>query len=109
MFNMRSGLKEEWIDTDLLDNTAGWRSEWFYIVNQLPGLPRRTGHKPVKINKWDLGLSSEGPKQQTREGGSEWEPIKILFKNSSYEPDFTHATPQASLAKSTQPLKCYWT
>jgi hypothetical protein len=43
------------------------------------------------------------------EGGSEWEPIKILFKNSAYEPNFTHAPPQASLAKSTQPLECYWT
>jgi hypothetical protein len=27
-------------------------------VDQLLGLPRRTGHKPVKINEWDLGLSS---------------------------------------------------
>jgi hypothetical protein len=58
MFTLRSGLMVEWIDTDLPDNTAGWRSEWFYIVDQLPGLPRRTGHKPVKINEWDLGLSS---------------------------------------------------
>jgi hypothetical protein len=32
---------------------------------------------------------------------SEWELIKILFKNSAYEPDFTRAPPQASLAKST--------
>jgi hypothetical protein len=58
MFSLRSGLKAEWIDTDLPDNTAGWSSEWFYIVDQLPGLPRRTGHKPVKMNGWDLGLSS---------------------------------------------------
>jgi hypothetical protein len=58
MFNLRSGLKAEWIDTDLPDNTAGWRSEWFYIADQLPGLPRRTGHKLVKINECDLGLSS---------------------------------------------------
>jgi hypothetical protein len=58
MFNLRSGLKAVWIDTDLPDNTAGWRSEWFYIADQLPGLPRRTGHKPANINKWDLGLSS---------------------------------------------------
>jgi hypothetical protein len=58
MFTLRSNLKVEWIDTDLPDNTAGWRSEWFYIVGQLPGLPRRTGHKLVKINEWDLGLSS---------------------------------------------------
>jgi hypothetical protein len=42
-------------------------------------------------------------------GGSEWEPIKVLFKNSTYEPDFTRSPPQASLAKSTQPVKCYWT
>jgi hypothetical protein len=58
IFNLRSGLKAEWIDTDLPDNTVGWRSEWFYIVDQLPGLPCRTGHKPGKINEWDLGLSS---------------------------------------------------
>jgi hypothetical protein len=58
MSNLRSGLKAEWIDTDLPDNTAGWMSEWFYIADQLPGLPRRTSHKPVKINEWNLGLSS---------------------------------------------------
>jgi hypothetical protein len=58
MFSLRSGLKVEWIDTDLLDSTAGWRSEWFYIMDQLPGPPRRTGHKLVKINEWDLGLLS---------------------------------------------------
>jgi hypothetical protein len=63
MFNLRSGLKAEWIDTDLPDNTAGWRSEWFYIADQIPGLPRRTGHKPVKINEWDLGLSSRDLKE----------------------------------------------
>jgi hypothetical protein len=56
MFNLRSGLKAEWIETNLLDSTAGWRSEWFYIADQIPGLSRRTGHKPVKINEWDLGL-----------------------------------------------------
>jgi hypothetical protein len=43
----------------------------------------------------------EGPKRRTREGGSEWEPIKILFKNSAYESKFTRAPPQASLAKFT--------
>jgi hypothetical protein len=58
MFNLRLGLKAEWIDTDLPDNTAGWRSEWFYIADRIPGLPRRTGHKLVKTNEWDLGLSS---------------------------------------------------
>jgi hypothetical protein len=33
----------------------------------------------------------EGLKRRTREGGSECEPVKILFKNSAYEPDFTRA------------------
>jgi hypothetical protein len=51
MFNLRPGLKAEWIDTDLPDNTAGWRSEWFYIADQLPGLQCRTSHKPVKMNE----------------------------------------------------------
>jgi hypothetical protein len=51
-------LKVEWIDTDLPDHIAGWRSEWFYTANQIPGLSRRTGHKPVKISEWDLGLST---------------------------------------------------
>jgi hypothetical protein len=58
MCSMRLGLTVEWIDTYLSDNTTGWRSEWFYIVDQLPGLLYCTGHKPVKINEWDLGLSS---------------------------------------------------
>jgi hypothetical protein len=58
MFNLRSGLKARWIDTDIPDNTTGWRSEWFYIADQNPSLPRRTGHKPVKKNEWDLGLPS---------------------------------------------------
>jgi hypothetical protein len=58
MFNLRSGLKVEWIDSNLPDNTFGWRSKWVYIADQLPGLPHRAGHKPVKINEWDLGLSS---------------------------------------------------
>jgi hypothetical protein len=43
MFTLRSGLKAEWIETDLPDNTTGWRLEWFYIAVQLPGLPHRTG------------------------------------------------------------------
>jgi hypothetical protein len=58
MFNLRPGLKAEWIYIDLPDNTAGWRSEWFYIADQLPSLPRRIGHKPTKMNEWDLELSS---------------------------------------------------
>jgi hypothetical protein len=58
MFSLWSGLKAEWIDTDLPDNNAGWRSEWFYIVDHLPGLPHHTGHKQVKISEWDLRLSS---------------------------------------------------
>jgi hypothetical protein len=58
MFNLRLDLKAEWIDADLPDNTSGWWSEWFYITDQIPGLPNRTGHKPTKINEWDLGLSS---------------------------------------------------
>jgi hypothetical protein len=46
--------------------------------------------------------TTEGPKRRTREGeGSEWEPVKILFKNSAYEPDFTRAPLQTSLAKFT--------
>jgi hypothetical protein len=52
---------------------------------------------PVLHSEW----VSEGPKWRTRGGGSEWEPIKILFKNSAYELDFTRAPPQASLAKFT--------
>jgi hypothetical protein len=58
MFCLRSGHKLEWIDSDLPDNNSGWRSEWFYIVDQLSGLPRRSGQNPVKISEWDIGMSS---------------------------------------------------
>jgi hypothetical protein len=40
LFCLRSGIKLEWIDTDLPDNTDGWRSEWFYIADQLSALPQ---------------------------------------------------------------------
>jgi hypothetical protein len=33
MFCLRSSLKSEWIDTDLPDNTVGWRLNWFYITD----------------------------------------------------------------------------
>jgi hypothetical protein len=58
MFCLRLGLKSDWIDTNLPDNTVGWRSEWFYIVDQLSALLRRTGHKSVKIPEWELRISS---------------------------------------------------
>jgi hypothetical protein len=64
MFNLRSGLKAEWIDTDLPDNTTGWRLVWFYIADQIPGLLRRTGHRPVKISEWDLGLATRDLEDQ---------------------------------------------
>jgi hypothetical protein len=46
MFCLRSGLKSEWIDADLPDNNAGWRSESFYIIDQLSALPRRSATSP---------------------------------------------------------------
>jgi hypothetical protein len=57
IFCLRSGLKSAWIDNNLPANTARWRSGWFYIADQLSVLPKRTGHKPVKIPEWDLRLS----------------------------------------------------
>jgi hypothetical protein len=68
MFSLRLGLKAEWVDTDLPDNTAGWRSEWFYIVDQLPGLPCHTGHKPVNMNEWGA-QGGPGARQRCEETG----------------------------------------
>jgi hypothetical protein len=36
----------------------GWRSEWFYIADKKPALPKGTGHRPEKITEWDMPLSS---------------------------------------------------
>jgi hypothetical protein len=33
MLYLRLGLKVEYIDKDLPDNTTWWRSEWFYITD----------------------------------------------------------------------------
>jgi hypothetical protein len=38
MFVLGPGLKAEWIDTDLPDNTARWRSKYFYVADQIPSL-----------------------------------------------------------------------
>jgi hypothetical protein len=60
----------------------------------------------VMLNLWLDSLKDRNGKPERGRGR---EPIKIPFKNSAYVPDFTRAPPEASLAKSTQPLKCYWT
>jgi hypothetical protein len=46
MFCLRLGLKKEWTDMDLPNNTAGWRSEWFYITYQQSALPSVLGTSP---------------------------------------------------------------
>jgi hypothetical protein len=40
MFYLRLGRKIEFIDMELLDNNNGWRSDWFYIVDQKPALSK---------------------------------------------------------------------
>jgi hypothetical protein len=89
------------------------REENFEVFDLMKDLEMaRHALESKKINsKSDNSMAGmdEGPKRRTREGGSEWEPIKILIKNSVYEPNFTRAPPRASLAKPTQPLKCYCT
>jgi hypothetical protein len=97
MFNVRSGLKAEWIDTDLPDNTAGWRSEWFYIADQVPGLPLQTGHKPVKINEWDLGLSS-------RDLG-ELKPVLVLVNKLKKQGVTGAAVARSFCRRMIQPIK----
>ena len=55
---MRPGRKGEYIEMELPDSNKEWRSEWFYIGNQEPGLPPRTGHGPKKVTEWDQQLTS---------------------------------------------------
>jgi hypothetical protein len=97
MFNLRSGLKARWIDTDLSDNTAVWRSEWFYIADQIPGLPRRTGHKPVKINEWDLGMSSRDL--------MELEPLLLLVSELKKQGVTGAAVARSFYRRMIQPIK----
>jgi hypothetical protein len=68
MFCLRLGLKEKWIDMDLLDNTAGWRSEWFYLGDQQPVLLKRTVQKPERIP----GLGSKAVAERFCSGTSRW-------------------------------------
>jgi hypothetical protein len=83
---------------------------------RLPDLPQpinlvlfsaNAGKETLKsrISATDTNVTTPDSLMKDRNGdperGSEWEPIKILFKNSAYEPDFTRAPPQASLAKFT--------
>jgi hypothetical protein len=73
---------------------VGWRS----------GFGRRSRRRGGSVVAGDGGRGGSGLKDRNGEperGASEWEPIKILFKNSAYELDFTRAPPQASLAKFT--------
>jgi hypothetical protein len=89
----------------------------FHQIASPPSINRRRSHQkpyfaPPPYTFCAAAYCSRRLKDRNGEperGGSEWESIKILLKNSAYEPDLTRAPLQASLAKSTQPLECYWT
>lgn len=57
-FYLRSGLKAQYINMKLTDNTDGWRSDWFYVANQKPELPKCTSFGPVKVSEWEMQLTS---------------------------------------------------
>jgi hypothetical protein len=68
------------------------------------GLESREGLVINRMIMIAMGLLHNILKDQKGEperGGSEWEPIKILLKNSAYEPKTTRRPPCTSLAKST--------
>jgi hypothetical protein len=58
IFYLRPGRKLEFVNMELLDNNSNCMADWFYIADQRTTLPKRTGHKPVKILEWDLALTS---------------------------------------------------
>ena len=58
MFCLRSKLKPQWIDMEVPDSNTKWRSDWFYVADQKPVLPKRTGFRPEKVSEWTLELSS---------------------------------------------------
>ncbi|OEL13236.1 hypothetical protein BAE44_0025745 [Dichanthelium oligosanthes] len=37
----------------MTDSNKGWRSEWFYVANPSPPLPRFSGHFAQKGDEWD--------------------------------------------------------
>jgi hypothetical protein len=70
---------------------------WFAGLISYIYKPVTSSHFKPRLLKWRLWRTESA----NQRGGSEWEPIKILFKNSAYEPNFTRAPLQASLAKFT--------
>jgi hypothetical protein len=69
----------------------------------------RIQYLPKSPRIWHQALIPlERPKRRTREGGSEWEPIKILSqKNSAYIPIATPSHTQTSGSTHKPPLKPY--
>jgi hypothetical protein len=57
-FCFQLGRKLEFIDMELPKNNSGWKADWVYVADQKPTLPKRTGHKPMKIPEWDLTQTS---------------------------------------------------
>ena len=53
-------LKAQWVEMEAPDINMKWRSEWFYITEQKPELPKRSGFGPKSISEWSLGLTSRG-------------------------------------------------
>ncbi|OEL27305.1 hypothetical protein BAE44_0011676 [Dichanthelium oligosanthes] len=51
--SLRSGRVREYFRAKVTDSNKGWCSEWFYVANPSPPLPRFSGRFAQKGDKWD--------------------------------------------------------
>lgn len=49
---LRMGRQKDYFDLQLLDCHKEWRRDWFYMVDQPPLLPSRTGKAPKEQESW---------------------------------------------------------
>jgi hypothetical protein len=63
---LRGNRADEYFWMKMADSNKGWRSEWFYVANPQPALPRFSGRFAEKLTHWEWGPDED---ERTRWSG----------------------------------------
>jgi hypothetical protein len=55
---LRQNAGDKYLAYKFPSNIPGWKSQWFYIVNQSPPLPKKSGNPPVLRAEWIMDAPS---------------------------------------------------
>jgi hypothetical protein len=59
---LRNGRVKQYFRAKMTDSNKGWHSEWFYVSNPPPSLPKFSGHFAQRSDEWEWATGKEEKK-----------------------------------------------